>query len=114
LANPDGLYYQILFIIEEGAWTLFRNMPLLFAVGLPIGLAKTAHARAVLVVMVSYLTFNYFVHAMGLQWGAFFDVDFSQSIGGVSGLTDIAGIKTLDTGIFGAIIISAIVTGLHN
>ncbi|EKO3740071.1 PTS transporter subunit EIIC [Vibrio metschnikovii] len=114
LANPDGLYYQILFIIEEGAWTLFRNMPLLFAVGLPIGLAKTAHARAVLVVMVSYLTFNYFVYAMGLQWGAFFDVDFSQSIGGVSGLTDIAGIKTLDTGIFGAIIISAIVTGLHN
>lgn len=114
LANPDGLYYQVLYVVEEGAWTIFRNMPLLFAVGLPIGLAKTAHARAVMVVMVSYLTFNYFVRAMGMQWGDFFSVDFTQDVGGVSGLTNIAGIKTLDTGIFGAIIISGLITAIHN
>jgi phosphotransferase system glucose/maltose/N-acetylglucosamine-specific IIC component len=33
---------QIVHIIEEGGWTVFRNMPLIFAVGLPIGLAKQA------------------------------------------------------------------------
>lgn len=114
LADPNGMYYQVLQVIEEGGWTIFRNMALLFAVGLPIGLAKTAHARAVMVVMVSYLTFNYFIGAMGNFWGDFFGVDFSQPIGGTSGLTEIAGIKTLDTGIFGAIIISALVTWIHN
>ena len=114
LADPNGLYYQILKVIEEGGWTIFRNMALLFAIGLPIGLAKKAHARAVMVVLVSYLTFNYFVGAMGNFWGAYFGVDFSQSIGGTSGLTEIAGIKTLDTGIFGAIIISALITWIHN
>ena len=114
LADPNGMYYQVLQVIEEGGWTIFRNMALLFAVGLPIGLAKTAHARAVMVVMVSYLTFNYFVGAMGNFWGDFFGVDFSQSVGGTSGLTEIAGIKTLDTGIFGAIIISGLVTWIHN
>ncbi|CAM2941701.1 alpha-glucoside-specific PTS transporter subunit IIBC [Vibrio mytili] len=114
LADKSGLYYQVLQVIEEGGWTIFRNMALLFAVGLPIGLAKTAHARAVMVVMVSYLTFNYFIGAMGSVWGEFFGVDFSQSIGGTSGLTEIAGIKTIDTGIFGAIIISALVTYIHN
>lgn len=114
LADKDGLYYQVLQIIEEGGWTIFRNMALLFAVGLPIGLAKTAHARAVMVVMVSYLTFNYFIGAMGGFWGEFFNVDFTQSIGGTSGLTEIAGIKTIDTGIFGAIIISGLVTWIHN
>ncbi|WP_028869479.1 alpha-glucoside-specific PTS transporter subunit IIBC [Psychromonas arctica] len=114
LADSNGLYYQVLQIIEEGGWTIFRNMALLFAVGLPIGLAKTAHARAVMVVMVSYLTFNYFIGAMGNVWGDFFHVDFTQSIGGTSGLTEIAGIKTIDTGIFGAIIISGLVTWIHN
>lgn len=114
LADKNGMYYQVLQIIEEGAWTVFRNMALLFAVGLPIGLAKMAAARAVLVVMVSYLTFNYFVNAMGTFWGGYFGVDFSQAIGGTSGLTEIAGIKTLDTGIFGAIIISGLVTAIHN
>ncbi len=114
LADPNGLYYQILQIIEEGAWTIFRNMALLFAIGLPIGLAKTAHARAVMVVLVSYLTFNYFIGAMAGFWGEFFSVDFAQQIGGTSGLTEIAGIKTLDTGIFGAIIIAGLVTWIHN
>jgi PTS system arbutin-like IIC component len=114
LADKNGMYYQILKVIEEGGWTIFRNMALVFAIGLPIGLAKTAHARAVMVVAVSFLTFNYFVGAMGTLWGGFFDVDFSQAIGGTSGLTEIAGIKTLDTGIFGAIIISGLVTWIHN
>lgn len=114
LADKNTLYYQVLQVIEEGGWTIFRNMALLFAIGLPIGLAKTAHARAVMVVMVSYLTFNYFVGAMGGFWGHYFGVDFSQPIGGTSGLTEIAGIKTIDTGIFGAIIISGLVTWLHN
>lgn len=114
LADKEGLYYQILKVIEEGGWTIFRNMALLFAIGLPIGLAKTAHARAVMVVLVSYLTFNYFVNAMGGFWGEFFGVDFSQAIGGTSGLTEVAGIKTLDTGIFGAIIISSLITWIHN
>lgn len=114
LADKNTLYYQVLQVIEEGGWTIFRNMALLFAIGLPIGLAKTAHARAVMVVMVSYLTFNYFVGAMGGFWGHYFGVDFSQPIGGTSGLTEIAGIKTIDTGIFGAIIISGLVTWIHN
>ncbi|MBB1545060.1 MAG: PTS transporter subunit EIIC, partial [Clostridiales bacterium] len=34
--------------------------------------------------------------------------------GGTSGLAIIAGVKTLDTNLFGAIIISAIVVYLHN
>ena len=114
LANKSGLFYQILKVIEEGGWTIFRNMPLIFAVGLPVGLAKVAQARAVLVVLVSYLTFNYFVAAMGTIWGSYFGVDFSQAVGGTSGLTEISGIKTMDTGIFGAIIIAGLVTWIHN
>lgn len=41
-------------------------MPLIFAAGLPIGLAKQAQGRACLAVMVSFLTWNYFINAMGM------------------------------------------------
>ncbi len=70
LTDPNSLFAQIVHIIEEGGWTVFRNMPLIFAVGLPIGLAKQAQGRACLAVMVSFLTWNYFINAMGMTWEA--------------------------------------------
>ena len=114
LTAPDNLFAQIVHIIEEGGWAVFRNMPLIFAVGLPIGLAKQAQGRACLAVLISFLTWNYFINAMGMTWGHFFGVDFSADPAAGSGLAMIAGIKTLDTSIIGAIAISGIVTAIHN
>ncbi|ENN7016853.1 alpha-glucoside-specific PTS transporter subunit IIBC [Enterobacter ludwigii] len=114
LTAPDNLFAQIVHIIEEGGWAVFRNMPLIFAVGLPIGLAKQAQGRACLAVLISFLTWNYFINAMGMTWGHFFGVDFAAEPTTGSGLAMIAGIKTLDTSIIGAIVISGIVTAIHN
>lgn len=114
LTAPDHLFAQIVHIIEEGGWAVFRNMPLIFAVGLPIGLAKQAQGRACLAVLISFLTWNYFINAMGMTWSHFFGVDFSAEPTAGSGLAMIAGIKTLDTSIIGAIVISGIVTAIHN
>ena len=114
LTAPDHLFAQIVHIIEEGGWAVFRNMPLIFAVGLPIGLAKQAQGRACLAVLISFLTWNYFINAMGMTWGHFFGVDFSAEPTAGSGLAMIAGIKTLDPSIIGAIVISGIVTAIHN
>lgn len=114
LTQPDSLFAQIVHIIEEGGWTVFRNMPLIFAVGLPIGLAKHAQGRACLAALVSFMTWNYLINAMGMTWGDYFGVNFNAEPGGQSGLAMIAGIKTLDTSIIGAIIISGVVTSIHN
>jgi len=114
LTAPDNLFAQIVHIIEEGGWTVFRNMPLIFAIGLPIGLAKQAQGRACLAALVSFMTWNYLINAMGLTWGDYFGVNFNVEPGGQSGLAMIAGIKTLDTSIIGAIIISGLVTSIHN
>lgn len=114
LSASDSLFFQIMFILQEGAWTIFRNMPLIFCVGLPIGLAKVAPARACLASLVSFLTWNYFILAMGTTWGTYYGMDFSQEVGSDSGLTLIAGIKTFDTSIIGSIVISGIVTKIHN
>ena len=43
-------------------------MPLLFAIGIPVALAKKAQARACLEALTVYLTFNYFVSAILTVW----------------------------------------------
>lgn len=93
LADPNGTFYKIAMVIEEGGWTVFRQLPLVFAVGLPIGLAKKAHPRACLAAFIVYMTYNSFINAILTFWGPSFGVDFTQNVGGVSGLAMIGGIK---------------------
>ncbi len=114
IATEGTVWYGIWSIIEDGAWTVFNQMELLFVIGLPIGLAKKANARAVMEAFVVYLTFQYFVGGMLKNFSHFFGVDYAMDAGGTSGLKLIANIKTLDTGIVGAIVISAIVVWIHN
>ncbi len=114
LAAPDGMWYKLWYVVSEGSWTVFRNMPLVFVIGLPIGLAKKQNARACLEALVIYLTFNYFLSTILSLWGPSFGVDFTQEVGNTSGLTNVAGIKTLDMGMIGAILIAAIVVWIHN
>lgn len=114
MASDGNTWYQFWYMIQEGAWMVFRQMPLLFVIGLPIGLAKKQNARCVLEAFVIYVTFNYFLASVLQFWGASFGVDYGLEAGGTSGLAMICGIKSLDTGMFGALIISGIVVWIHN
>lgn len=119
--NPDNpadctLWYGIWNMILQGGWTVFNQLPLLFAIALPIGLAKKQNARCCMEALIGYLTFNYFVSTILAQWGGAFGVDFAQdpTVTQGTGLAMIASIKTLDMGMIGALIISGIIIYLHN
>lgn len=114
LAAPTSMWYLIWNVILQGAWCVFNQLPLLFVVGLPIGLAKKQAGRCCMEALVLYLTFHYFVNTILTQWGSVFGVDFAAEVGGSSGLTMIANIKTLDMGMFGALLVSGLVIYLHN
>lgn len=114
LVNPDGTYYQILYVLQEGGWTIFRQLNLLFVIGLPLGLARKNPGHASMTAFVLYMTFNYMLSAMLEFWGGNFGVDFAQEASSGSGLAEIAGVKTLDTGMIGALIIAGVVIYLHN
>lgn len=114
LAAPTSMWYKCWNVILQGGWTVFNQLPLLFVVGLPIGMAKKQNARCCMEALVLYLTFHYFLSTILSQWGGIFGVDFAQEVGGSSGLTMIANIKTLDMGMIGALLISGIVIYLHN
>lgn len=111
----DGtLYNQILTVIQDGGWTVFNQLNILFVVGLPIGLANKNQGHASMSAFVLYMTFTYMLSSMLGFWGDNFGVDFSLEPEAGSGLANVAGVKTLDTGMIGALIIAGIVIFLHN
>ena len=115
LASDTTLWYRIWSMLYDGGYAIFNQLPLLFAISLPLGLANKASGKAAMESFVIFITFNYFIQSLLTFFGAdIFGVDFSQEVGGASGLTMIANIKTLDTSVIGAIAIGAIVAWIHN
>ena len=114
IAAKGTLWYDFWYVVEQGAWTVFAQMPILFAIAVPIGFAKKEPARCAMESFVIYMLFNYFIAAFLTLHGSAFGVDYSQSAGPGTGLALIANIKTLDMGMLGAIFIACCTAFLHN
>lgn len=114
IAAAGTTWTKVWTVVLDGGWTVFNQLPLLFAVALPIGLAKRQAGRCCLEAFVSYLTFNYFVSSMLSSWAPELGVDFSAAAGTSEGIATIAGIRTLDMGIAGALLVSGVVIAIHN
>ena len=114
IAAQGTVWYDFWFVVEQGAWTVFAQMPILFAIAVPIGFAKKEPARCAMEGFVIYMLFNYFIAGFLTLHGAYFGVDYSQAAGAGTGLAMIANIKTLDMGMLGAIFIACMTAYLHN
>lgn len=114
IAEEGTAWSNIWSIITTGGWTIFNHMEIFFVVGLPLGLAKNSKGRAALEALLLYLTFNYFISGILEIYGGALGVNYALEAGGTSGLKMIAGIKTLDTGVLGAIVIAGVAIWLHN
>ncbi|WP_314066778.1 alpha-glucoside-specific PTS transporter subunit IIBC [uncultured Vagococcus sp.] len=114
LADESTVWFKVWDIIGEGMWTVFRQIELLFVIALPMGLVKKSAPRVSMESFVIYMSFNYFMGAILNHFGAFFGVDYSLEPVTGSGLKLIGGIKTLDTGILGAIVVALIVVSVHD
>ena len=114
IADKGTVWYDFWFVVEQGAWTVFAQMPILFAIAVPIGFAKKEPARCAMETFVIYMCFNYFISGFLTLHGSFFGVDYSQAAGAGTGLAMIANIKTLDMGMLGAIFIACCSAWIHN
>lgn len=119
LAKPGTMWNSIWDIVTAGGWTVFKQEALLFVVGLPIGLANKSKGRAAMEALITYMTYNYFIGAILTHWGSSFGIPNFSKIQLIEnstnyGLTEIAGIKTLDTSMIGALVVAGIVIWVHN
>ena len=102
-----GLLYTILDIMSKTGSVVFDNLPLLFAVGVAIGMAKKEKEVAALSGAIAYLVMNSAISTL------------IRANGGVEALgenstTVSLGITTLQMGVFGGIIVGLGVAALHN
>ena len=107
-------WYVFWTIIQRGSWTVFKRLPLLFAVALPIGLAQKQPARCCLEALVAYFAYCFFLSEIIKLSGDNLGLEYPSSLTTASGITVIDGIKTLDTGIIGPLAVSATVVTIHD
>lgn len=107
-------WYVFWTIIQRGSWTVFKRLPLLFAVALPIGLAQKQPARCCFEALVAYFAYCFFLSEIIKLSGDNLGLKYPASLTPASGIAVIDGIKTLDTGIIGPLAVSATVVAIHD
>ncbi len=104
----------LLNIMNAVGSAIFNNLPLIFAVGVAIGMAKKEKEVAALAAMIAYFVMNITIQAM-LTITGMIGADGTPAAGVLEGtVTSIVGINTLQMGVFGGIIVGLGVAALHN
>ncbi|MDO4622128.1 MAG: glucose PTS transporter subunit IIA [Eubacteriales bacterium] len=104
----------LLLIMNAVGSAIFNNLPLIFAVGVAIGMAKKEKSTAALAAMIAFFVMNITIQAM-LSINGWIDAAGMETGKGLTGtVTSIVGIHTLQMGVFGGIIVGLGVAALHN
>lgn len=105
--------YAVLMVLNSAGNIIFANLPLLFAIGAAIGMAKKEKEVAALAAVIAF----FIMHASisGLIEVNFGSTQAFEQAKGLSGATtDVLGINSLNMGVFGGIIVGLGVAALHN
>ncbi len=107
LMGPGTAPYILFSLLNSAGSIIFDNLPILFAVGVAIGMARTEKATAALSSIVAFFVMHSTIGSLITYTG--------RSHSFLTGATtEIVGITSLQMGIFGGIIVGLGVAALHN
>ena len=111
----DKTILHALFVIMNAVGSaIFDNLPLIFAVGVAIGMAKKEKEVSALSAVIAYFVMNVSINAM-LKISGKILADGSIAKDVLDGtITSVCGIQSLQMGVFGGIIVGLGVAALHN
>lgn len=113
LGNGTVLH-ALLVIMSKAGSVIFDNLPIIFAVGVAIGMAKAEKEVAALSAMIAFLVMHVSINAVLTNAGKLL-ADGSVSPDVLEGtVTTVCGIPTLQMGVFGGILVGLGVAALHN
>lgn len=111
----DGtILHSLLMIMNKVGSAVFDNLPLIFAVGVAIGMAKKEKEVSALSAVIAYFVMNTAISAMLINNGQILENgEITESV--LEGtITSVCGIPSLQMGVFGGIIVGLGVAALHN
>ena len=111
----DGtMLHALLSIMSKAGNVIFDNLPLIFAVGVAIGMAKAEKEVAALSAMIAFFVMHVSINAV-LEINGQVLADGSIAPDVLDGtIATVCGLKTLQMGVFGGIIVGLGVAALHN
>lgn len=105
---------SLLIIMNQVGSAVFNNLPLIFAVGVAIGMAHKEKEVSALSALIAFFVMNTAINAM-LQINGEILADGTISADVLEGtITSVCGIQSLQMGVFGGIIVGLGVAALHN
>ncbi|MDO4448167.1 MAG: glucose PTS transporter subunit IIA [Lachnospiraceae bacterium] len=111
----DGtILHYLLMIMNKVGSAVFDNLPLIFAVGVAIGMAKKEKEVSALSAVIAYFVMNTAINAMLINNGLILENgEIAETV--LEGtITSVCGIQSLQMGVFGGIIVGLGVAALHN
>ena len=105
IMGPGTIIYAILQVLNSAGSVVFDNLPLIFAIGVAIGMAKQEKEVSALSAVIAFFVMHATIGAMINDFGA---PDLSGATASV------LGINSLQMGVFGGIIVGLGVAALHN
>ena len=105
IMGPGTIIYAILQVLNDAGSVVFDNLPLIFAIGVAIGMAKQEKEVSALSAVIAFFVMHATIGAMINDFGA---PDLSGATASV------LGINSLQMGVFGGIIVGLGVAALHN
>ena len=114
LLGDKTILHALLVIMNAVGSAIFDNLPLIFAVGVAIGMAKKEKEVSALSAVIAYFVMNVSINAMFKISGKIL-ADGSIAKDVLDGtITSVCGIQSLQMGVFGGIIVGLGVAALHN
>ena len=114
ILGEGTLLHALLTIMSKVGSAVFDNLPLIFAIGVAIGMAKKEKEVSALSAVIAYFVMNTAINAMLTLNGKILD-DGSIAKDVLEGtITSVCGIQSLQMGVFGGIIVGLGVAALHN
>ena len=114
ILGEGTLLHSLLIIMNKVGSAVFDNLPLIFAVGVAIGMAKKEKEVAALSALIAYFVMNVAINGMLVVNDKITaDGQIAKSV--LEGtVTSVCGIQSLQMGVFGGIIVGLGVAALHN
>lgn len=114
LLGNGTMLHALLVIMNKVGGAVFDNLPLIFAVGVAIGMAKKEKEVSALSAVIAYFVMNTAINAMLTITGQILENgEIAESV--LEGtITSVCGIQSLQMGVFGGIIVGLGVATLHN
>ena len=109
ILGPGTVANSVLTVLSDVGSIIFANLPILFAMGVALGMAENEKATATLAAAISFFVMHETIHALLTITGKIENNSLPEG-----SIADVVGIKSLEMGVFGGIIVGLGVAALHN